>query len=137
VPIHYLYRHVSRAELIAFYRAAKVAMVTPLKDGMNLVAKEFCASRTDNRGVLVLSEFAGAAEELKYGAMMVNPHDSEAMASILRSALRMQEVEQRSRMGMLRAHIRTHDVHRWVRSFKLEGVSNSTEGLLAEAAVTA
>jgi trehalose 6-phosphate synthase len=122
VPIHYLYRHVSRPELIAFYRAAAVAMVTPLKDGMNLVAKEFCASRTDNRGVLVLSEFAGAAEELRRGALMVNPHDSEAMASRLRAALTMPESEQISRMGALRAHLKVHDVYRWARSFILDRI---------------
>jgi trehalose 6-phosphate synthase len=66
--VQYFYRSVARDELLALYRAADVALVTPLKDGMNLVAKEFCAARTDNRGVLVLSEFAGAAEELKLGA---------------------------------------------------------------------
>ena len=129
VPIHYLYRHVTRAELIAFYRAARVALVTPLKDGMNLVAKEFCASRTDNRGVLVLSEFAGASEELKHGALIVNPHDSEAMASTLRAALLMPELEQSSRMGMMRAQIRTHNVYRWARSFNLENAGQTGETL--------
>ena len=70
IPIQYFYRSLSRIELRALYRSAHVAFVTPLKDGMNLVAKEFCAARTDNPGVLVLSEFAGAAQELKCGALV-------------------------------------------------------------------
>ncbi|HYR87396.1 MAG TPA: trehalose-6-phosphate synthase [Terriglobia bacterium] len=123
VPIHYFYRSISRNELIAFYRAAQVALVTPLKDGMNLVAKEFCASRIDNRGVLVLSEFAGAAEELKCGAMLVNPHDTETVAGVLDVALSMDESEQSSRMKSMRLQIRDHDVFNWYRAFR-----TATEG---------
>jgi alpha,alpha-trehalose-phosphate synthase [UDP-forming] len=117
IPIHYFYRSVSRNELIAFYRAADVALVTPLKDGMNLVAKEFCASRIDNHGVLILSEFAGAAEELRCGALLVNPYDSETMASVLDIALQMDEGEQFTRMRSMRSRIQAHDVFRWYRSF--------------------
>lgn len=117
IPIHYFHRAVSRGELIAFYRAAHVAAVTPLRDGMNLVAKEFCASRSDERGVLVLSEFAGAAEELKPGALLVNPNDTEALASAFEMALSMEESEQRRRMRLMRSHLRNHDVFRWAESF--------------------
>src|SRR6185369_9815208 len=87
VPVQYFHRSVSRKELITLYRAADVAVVTPLKDGMNLVAKEFCAARVDSKGVLVLSEFAGAAAELKCGALLVNPHDTDVVASVIRKAL--------------------------------------------------
>jgi trehalose 6-phosphate synthase len=120
VPIHYLYRSISRSELVAFYSAADIAMVTPLKDGMNLVGKEFCASRIDNRGVLVLSEFAGAVEELKCGALVVNPHDAERVALVLKTALEMDETQQQVRMGKLRSHIRVHDVFQWFRAFHAE-----------------
>jgi trehalose 6-phosphate synthase len=117
VPIHYFYRSVPRSTLLAFYRAAHVALVTPLRDGMNLVAKEFCAARADYTGVLVLSEFAGAAEELSTGALLVNPHDSEGVAATLHLALQMEEAEQRARMLAMRLHIRNHDDFRWSESF--------------------
>src|SRR5205807_1199520 len=68
VPIHYMHRNLGRDELLAYYRAADIALITPLKDGMNLVAKEFCAAQTDERGVLIVSEFAGAGPELRHGA---------------------------------------------------------------------
>lgn len=117
VPIHYLYRHLSRSELIAFYRAGDVALVTPLRDGMNLVAKEFCACRVDEKGVLILSEFAGAAVELRCGALIVNSYDTDGVAEALHRALRMDEREQRARMHAMRNCIRSHDVFHWARSF--------------------
>ena len=120
VPVHYFYRAVSRTELLAFYRAAQVALITPLKDGMNLVAKEFCASRIDNRGVLVLSEFAGAAAELRNGALLVNPHDTDKVAELVAGALRMTESEQRIRMELMRRQIESYDVFRWSESFNIE-----------------
>ena len=116
-PVHYLYRHLSRSELIAFYRAADVALVTPLRDGMNLVSKEFCACRVDERGVLILSEFAGAEAELKCGALIVNSYDTNGVAEALHRALRMDEREQRARMHAMRDSIRSHDVFYWSRSF--------------------
>jgi alpha,alpha-trehalose-phosphate synthase [UDP-forming] len=121
VPIHYFYRSFARPELIAFYRASHIAMVTPLRDGMNLVAKEFCASRVDNRGVLVLSEFAGAADELGASALLVNPYDSERVASVLEQALRMNASDQQIRMERMRAQIRSHDVFHWFGCFSAEG----------------
>jgi trehalose 6-phosphate synthase len=123
-PIQYFYRSVSRSELIAFYRMADVALVTPLKDGMNLIAKEFCASRTDSRGVLILSEFAGAAEELHCGALLVNPFDAERVANLIQRALRMSEAEQRMRMNAMRSQVQLHDVFRWARSFNVSRIWN-------------
>jgi alpha,alpha-trehalose-phosphate synthase [UDP-forming] len=117
VPIHYFHRCITREELVAFYRAADVALVAPLKDGMNLVAKEFCACRTDNRGVLVLSEFAGAAQELRLGALIVNPHHTEKVAATLAAAVAMNESEQQIRMKAMRSQIETHDVFHWSQSF--------------------
>lgn len=121
-PVVYLHRCLPRPELVAFYRAADIALITPLKDGMNLVAKEFCASRVDDGGVLVLSEFAGAAKELKCGALLVNPYDSEGVASALYHAFRMSGREQRVRMQRMRHWIRRHDVFRWCESFCSQAV---------------
>jgi trehalose 6-phosphate synthase len=124
-PIQYFYRSISRAELIAFYRAADVALVTPLKDGMNLIAKEFCASRTDSQGVLILSEFAGAAEELRRGALVVNPYHTELVATLIQRALRMTEGEQRMRMNAMRSHVQLHDVFCWAQLFNISRLWNS------------
>lgn len=115
-PVNYLHRHVPVDELLAMYRAADVALVTPLKDGMNLVSKEFCASRSDEKGVLVLSEFAGAADELACGALLVNPYDAEGVAAALRQALAMPEEEQRQRMRKMRGVIQANNVFRWSKS---------------------
>ncbi|GAB4204121.1 MAG: bifunctional alpha,alpha-trehalose-phosphate synthase (UDP-forming)/trehalose-phosphatase [Sandaracinaceae bacterium] len=116
MPLQLLYRSVSFDELVALYRAADVMLVTPLRDGMNLVAKEYVASRIDDDGVLVLSEFAGAAAELRE-AVLVNPYDLEGTAAALAGALAMPEEERRSRMRALRAHVRTADVHVWAQGF--------------------
>ena len=122
VPVQYFHRRISRNDLVGLYRAASIAAVTPLRDGMNLVAKEFCASRTDDRGVLVLSEFAGAAAELKPGALLVNPNDAEDVASALYEALQMGEPEECRRMKIMRAQIREHDIFHWARSFQAESM---------------
>jgi trehalose 6-phosphate synthase/phosphatase len=116
VPIHYIYRGLAEEEVVALYRAADVLAVTPLRDGMNLVAKEFVAARTDEEGVLVLSELAGAASELAE-AIIVNPYDVDSTAEALRRALTMPGGERRARMRALRRRVRTYDVHSWVRSF--------------------
>ena len=115
-PVHYLARSVSEPELLALYRAADVMMVTPIRDGMNLVAKEFAASRTDEEGVLVLSELAGAADELT-DALLVNPYDVDQMAAAMHQALTMEGRERRDRMRALRTVVRDNDVHRWTASF--------------------
>jgi trehalose 6-phosphate synthase/phosphatase len=115
-PIRYIFRSVRPEELAALYRDARVALVTPLRDGMNLVAKEYVAARVDGDGVVVLSELAGAAAELQE-ALLVNPHDIEAVADTLDHALAMPEDERRARMTALRARLTARDVHAWVRRF--------------------
>jgi alpha,alpha-trehalose-phosphate synthase [UDP-forming] len=115
-PVTYIHRSVPYHHLLSLYRAAHVALVTPLKDGMNLVAKEFCASRSDEQGVLVLSEFAGAAVELSRGALLVNPYDFEGVAAALHEALRMPEFDQRVRMQAMRRMVQANDVFRWCRN---------------------
>jgi trehalose 6-phosphate synthase/phosphatase len=115
-PIHYISQNLDGARLTAFYRAATIALVTPLRDGMNLVAKEFVASRTDGDGVLVLSEFAGAATELA-DALLVNPYDLENVATTIHDALEMPEAERRARMAAMRDRVRSHDVHCWAREY--------------------
>jgi len=115
-PVRYLARPVTREELFAMYRRADVALVTPLRDGMNLVAKEYVASQLENDGVLILSEMAGAAEELQE-ALIVNPFNRDAVASAIQRALDMPEQERLARMSALRARVRSHDVDRWVSEF--------------------
>lgn len=117
VPIHYVYRSLARADLLAYYRAAQIALVTPLKDGMNLVAKEFCACSVEDDGVLILSEFAGAAAQLQRGALMVNPYDIEGMADAIQTAYKMPAKERMVRMRRLRRAIREQDIFWWVDSF--------------------
>jgi trehalose 6-phosphate synthase/phosphatase len=115
-PIHYLSRGVSRPQVVALYRAADVMLVTPIRDGMNLVAKEFVAVRDDGDGVLVLSEFTGAAAELAE-AVQVNPYDAEGTATAIFRALEMPEDERRTRMAGLRRRVTRYDVHWWARTF--------------------
>jgi trehalose 6-phosphate synthase len=116
VAVHYFRRSLGREELVAYYLAADVMLVTPLRDGMNLVAKEYVACRTDNTGVLVLSEFAGAARELRR-ALLVNPRDTQTMKKTVLQAVRMRGEEARTRMTMLRSNVRRHDVFDWSREF--------------------
>ncbi|HEY1972407.1 MAG TPA: trehalose-6-phosphate synthase [Pseudonocardia sp.] len=115
-PVHYLHQSLPRDELAAFFVAADVMLVTPLRDGMNLVAKEYVACKYDLSGALVLSEFAGAAIELNQ-AFLVNPHDLDGMKNILFTALHLPEEEGKRRMRALRRQVLTHDVDRWARSF--------------------
>ena len=111
-PIHYGYRSLDRAELVAHYLAASVALVTPLRDGMNLVAAEFVASRVDHGGALVLSEFAGIADVLD-GALLVNPNDVDALATALRDALGMPADECHARMHRLRPIVLANPARDW------------------------
>ncbi len=115
-PIHYLYQSVSPDELVALYLAADVMLVTPLRDGMNLVAKEYVACRIDDTGVLVLSEFAGAAQELR-NAILVNPHDLDGLKEAIRGALTLDPRDGKTRMRRMRQVIRRSDVHAWATSF--------------------
>ncbi|MCW2651872.1 MAG: trehalose 6-phosphate synthase [Mycobacterium sp.] len=114
--VHYLHRPVRRAELIAFFVAADVMLVTPLRDGMNLVAKEYVACRSDLGGALVLSEFAGAASELRQ-AYLTNPHDLDGVKDAIEAALNQTPEEGRRRMRALRRQVLAHDVDRWALSF--------------------
>jgi len=116
LPVHYVHQSVSERDLVALYCAADVMLVTPLRDGMNLVAKEFVASRGDEDGVLVLSEFAGAAAELN-GAITVNPYDVEGVADSIHRGLSMPPEERRARMRGLRQRVFEHDVHAWTGGF--------------------
>ena len=117
VPVWYEYRSLSRLELLAYYRAADIGLITPLKDGMNLVAKEYCTCSIEEDCVLVLSEFAGAAAQLYRGALLVNPYDIEGVADALQRAYAMPGAERRERMRRMRHSIREHDVFWWVDSF--------------------
>ncbi|RKH66832.1 bifunctional alpha,alpha-trehalose-phosphate synthase (UDP-forming)/trehalose-phosphatase [Corallococcus aberystwythensis] len=127
-PVHYLYRSLNEKQLVSLYRGADVMLVTPVRDGMNLVAKEFCAARPDEDGVLVLSEFAGAAAEMR-DALLVNPYDVEDMADAIEQALKMPQPERQARMRGLRAGVKARDVHWWVASFldRLQGLPSQAE----------
>jgi len=115
-PVQYLHRSVDQIELSALYSLADVMLVTPLRDGMNLVCKEYVASRIDNTGALVLSEFTGAAKELPT-ALQVNPHDIDGVVNAMDQALRMTPAEQASRMTVMRRFIKRHNVHEWAAEF--------------------
>lgn len=117
VPVWYEYRSLSRVELLAYYRAADIALITPVKDGMNLVAKEYCACSIEEDCVLILSEFAGAASQLARGALLVNPYDVEGVADQIHTAFHMEADERRTRMRRMRTSIRDHDVFWWVDAF--------------------
>ena len=114
--VHYLHQSYSRIELAALYRAADVMAVTPLRDGMNLVAKEYVAARTDLGGALVLSEFAGAARELRQ-AYMCNPHDVNSIKDALMRAVESDRSEAAKRMHAMRRYIREHGVGQWAADF--------------------
>lgn len=118
VPIHHLYRNLAREELVAYYRAADIAMVTPLRDGMNLVAKEYCASNVMESGALILSEFAGAAAQFqRLGAFLVNPYDIEEMADAINAACGLSVLDRKMRMHKLRENVRRNNISAWVDAF--------------------
>lgn len=125
--VHYLYQTLPFDELIALYRAGDVMLVTPFRDGMNLVAKEYAAAHIDGDGVLVLSEFAGAADELT-DAVLVNPHDEHALQQAIVTAVEMHRHERRERMAGLRDQIRKSDVKDWADRFLAE-LSDTIEDL--------
>ncbi|MEM1380866.1 MAG: trehalose-6-phosphate synthase [Pseudomonadota bacterium] len=118
IPIRYLARSYGRDQLAGLYRLARVALVTPLHDGMNLVAKEFVAAQDpDDPGVLILSQFAGAAEQLKEGALLVNPHDNASMADAIREALTMPLAERQKRQKRLNDVVHQQDIAWWREAF--------------------
>ncbi|HEX5348737.1 MAG TPA: trehalose-6-phosphate synthase [Pseudonocardiaceae bacterium] len=114
--VHYLHQSIPRDELTAIFVAADVMLVTPVRDGMNLVAKEYVACRHDLTGTLVLSEFAGAAAELT-SAFLVNPHDLDGIKNAIEAAITVEPDEERRRMRALHRQVMTHDVQRWAKGF--------------------
>jgi trehalose 6-phosphate synthase len=121
IPIQYHFRGLDREDLLAHYRACDIAFITPLKDGMNLVAKEYCACRIEQDGTLILSQFAGAAEQLKPDALLVNPYDIEQMADSILNAFRMSQRERKARMKRMRGVVRNENVFWWVDLFLKAG----------------
>ncbi len=133
-PVHYIYRPLGERDVAAMYRAADAMLVTPIRDGMNLVAKEFVAARSDEDGVLILSEFAGAASELA-GALRVNPYDIGGTAKAMAHALEMPREERRERMRTLRDRVLAHDARWWSDTFleALQSVSEHRAGPMSAA----
>jgi trehalose 6-phosphate synthase/phosphatase len=129
-PVIYQYRHLSFNQLLTFYTACDVGLVTPLRDGMNLVAKEYVASRGDKKGVLILSEMAGAVNELD-GAIIVNPTDNVKLKESLITALNMSLDEQSKRMGIMQGTISKNNVNKWSEKFlsDLKSIKNSNDQL--------
>jgi trehalose 6-phosphate synthase/phosphatase len=125
MPIHYFYRSFPLAALSAFYRMSKVALVTPMRDGMNLVCKEYIASRLDQKGVLILSEMAGASKELS-DAIVINPNDIRQMVCAIHEALTMSEEEQKKHMHIMQDSLRRYNIHAWVKLF-MEQLQNVKE----------
>ncbi len=132
-PIQYVFRSLQRPELLAYYRAADVGLVTPLKDGMNLVAKEYCACQIEGDGVLILSEFAGAAVQMKHDAILVNPYDLNDVAEHIRRAVLLPLRQRRPAMRRLRTGVRREDVFWWVRQFLVAcGLHETSNQVLEE-----
>jgi trehalose 6-phosphate synthase len=131
VPVHYHYKSLSPGDLLALYRMARVCFVTSIKDGMNLVAKEFVACQIEACGVLVLSEFAGAVAQLQEGALAVNPHDIEGMADALHEAMEMDEEERQRRMRRMQEILREQDIFWWVDYYLRAALGEVTEDLRA------
>jgi trehalose 6-phosphate synthase len=130
VPIHYIYHSIDRTELVALYLAADIALITPLKDGMNLIAKEYCASNINEDGVLILSEFAGAAGQLEKHALLVNPYDIESTAEKIYQAFCMAPAERAFRMRSMRKSIKQMDIYWWVDNFLKAVFMNDDKGFL-------
>jgi trehalose 6-phosphate synthase len=116
IPVDYRYEGYAQNELIAHYLASDLGLVTPLRDGMNLVAKEYVAAQVGEEGALVLSRFAGAHEELRE-AVLVNPYDPEATARSIHQAIEMPAEERRERMRRMRATVGRNDVYSWLENF--------------------
>ncbi|PZX56649.1 bifunctional alpha,alpha-trehalose-phosphate synthase (UDP-forming)/trehalose-phosphatase [Algoriphagus chordae] len=133
VPVHYFYRSFPFEELSAFYNMSDIALVTPLRDGMNLVCKEFVASKTDQTGVLILSEMAGASKELQ-DAILVNPYDRQGVVDAIFNALSMPQEEQIARISSMQESLKKYDVFQWVKVFmdRLDHVKKKQEELTSK-----
>ncbi|MCZ6693130.1 MAG: bifunctional alpha,alpha-trehalose-phosphate synthase (UDP-forming)/trehalose-phosphatase, partial [Bacteroidetes bacterium] len=129
-PIHYFYRSMPLDALSAFYRMANVALVTPMRDGMNLVCKEYIASKLDKKGVLILSEMAGASKELS-DAILINPNDINQLVEALYNSLTMPVEEQMQRMEIMQKSLKRYNIHHWVKLFmeELERVKSKQDAL--------
>lgn len=129
-PVHYFYRSYPLHALSAFYRMAHVALVTPMRDGMNLVCKEFIASKLDKKGVLILSEMAGASKELS-DALLVNPNNEKQLVDAMQEALTMVEVEQIQRMNVMQSTLKRYNIYHWVELFmnRLKHVKSEQQAL--------
>lgn len=123
VPIHHLYRSFDRRELIAHYRVSEIILITPVKDGMNLVAKEYIAANVEKNGVVILSEFAGATAQLYREAILINPYDILGVADAIYAALTMSKAERAKRMGKMRRDVKKYDIFWWVESFLNAAIS--------------
>lgn len=130
VPVHYFYRSFPFEELSAFYSMSDIALVTPIRDGMNLVCKEFVASKTDQTGVLILSEMAGASKELQE-AILVNPNDMGSMVRAIKEALVMKKEEQKIHISAMQESLKRYDIFQWVKVFmdRLEYVKDRQKQL--------
>jgi trehalose 6-phosphate synthase len=126
-PIHFLVAHHDAKTVHAFLRMAPMCIVSPLHDGMNLVAKEYVAAQSGGDGVLVLSEFAGAARELA-DALIVNPYDTEQFAEAIRYGLEMEAGERRARMQRLSRQVEEHNIYRWAANFLAALAAERTAG---------
>ena len=123
-PVQYMHHGLPREELLDTYRQADMALITPLRDGMNLVAKEYCAAKNDGNGVLILSEFAGAALQLKDGAFLVNPYDLNAMAETIHRAFHLPHPERSRLMQQARQNIKKQDIHWWLDNYLQTALMN-------------
>ena len=117
IPIHYMFQSFERSELLAYYRATDIALITPLKDGMNLVAKEYCAANIEQSGVLILSQFAGASTQLGKNSLLVNPYDIEGVADVIHRAYLIGIGERQRRMRKLRKSIAQRNIFWWLDFF--------------------
>lgn len=117
IPIQYCYYSLDSTELLAYYRASEIALITSLKDGMNLVAKEYCATNIDKNGVLILSEFAGSKEQFKENALLVNPYDENSVVEAIKKALLMDDKEKQRRMENMQNIVKKFDIYWWVDTF--------------------
>jgi trehalose 6-phosphate synthase/phosphatase len=132
-PIWYFYRELSFENLIELYTSCEIALITPVRDGMNLVAKEYIASQINGKGVLILSEMAGAAKELS-DAIIINPNNKEEIASALEQAVNMPEEEQRSKIRTMQNILKRYNIVRWAQDFirSLDNVSKIRNRYLAK-----
>jgi trehalose 6-phosphate synthase/phosphatase len=128
VPIQYMFRAISKTELLAYYRASDIALITPIKDGMNLVCKEYIAANIDEEGVLILSEFAGACAQLYKDALVVNPFDIEGVTNAIYLALTMPQETRKKRMHKMRQLVKKYDIFWWIQSLFDAAKGNTESG---------